>query len=483
MLNYEQRCKRASDIYDQGREAVINYIVHLEIKIEVMEERLKMIEARLNQDSHNSSLPPSSDGMNHYTKNSRKKSKRSTGGQKGHDGTTLKRSSTPDTVIVHTVIKCSRCGCSLKRVESLYKDKRQVIDIPRIETTVTEHQAETKSCPHCGEVTQASFPEYVTKAVQYGINLKTISVYLRQYQLLSSKRTIEAIKDLFSCTIGEGTLFNWSTELSKQLEVSYNSIKEHVIESKVINVDETGISSAKKLNWLHVASTPDATFLAAHQNRGLVAMNDIGILPSYKGIAVHDMWASYFKYDFKHGICNAHIIRELTYAYEEFKQGWAQKLKELLLESHTTVERYRAKGKNSLNSHKLRQYEESYGKLIRKGLRKNPWVRGSPHKRGRVKQSKVRNLLDRLRDYRASVLAFLYDFNIPFTNNLAERDLRMTKVKLKISGCFRNDTAAEIYCRTRSYLSTTRKNSIAAFDAISNTFNGQPFILKPNYAE
>ena len=483
MLSYEQKRKRASDIFDQGREAVINYIVQQDIKIEVIEERLRMIEARLHLDSHNSSLPPSSDGLNHYPKNSRKKSKRLSGGQKGHNGTTLKISDMPDTVIVHTVKKCSRCGYSLKKVESLHYDKRQVIDIPRIETTVTEHQAESKSCPHCGETTQALFPEGVTKAVQYGRNLKTIAVYLRQYQLLSSKRTIEAIKDLFSCAVGEGTLFNWAIELSKNLEESNNSIKKHVIEAKVINVDETGISSAKKLNWLHVASTPDATFLAAHPKRGSIAMNDIGILPSYKGIAVHDMWASYFKYDFKHGICNAHIIRELTYAYEEFKQGWAQKLKELLLKSHLYVERCRMRGKSALNSHKLRQYEESYGKLIRKGLRKNPWVRGSPHKRGRVKQSKVRNLLDRLRDHRASVLAFLYDFNIPFTNNLAERDLRMTKVKLKISGCFRSDIAADVYCRTRSYLSTTRKNGIAAFDAISDTFNGHPFIFKPNYAE
>jgi transposase len=319
--------------------------------------------------------------------------------------------------------------------------------------------------------------------VQYGVNLKTIAVYLRQYQLLSSKRTIEAIKDLFSCTVGEGSLFNWAKELSENLEESYNSIKEHVIESPVIHVDETGIACDKKLHWLHVASTSDATFYAVHPKRGSVAMDEIGIMPSYKGIAVHDMWASYFKYDFKHGICNAHIIRELTYAYEEYKQGWAQQFKELLLKSHATVERCRMRGKNALNFQTLRQYEENYGELISKGLRKNPWIRGSPHKRGRVKQSKVRNLLDRLRDHRTSILAFLYDFNIPFTNNLAERDLRMTKVKQKISGCFRSDIAADIYCRTRSYLSTTRKNGVAAFDAISNTFIGQPFILKPNYTE
>ena len=483
MQSDEQKRKRASGIYDEGREAVVNYIVALETKVEILDERVKKLEARLHQDSHNSNLPPSSDGLKHFSKSSRQKSKRLPGGQKGRDGSTLKRTSKPDIIIVHPVDECSHCGCSLEKIKSTHHHTRQVMDIPVMNMTVTEHQAESKSCPHCKETTQAAFPDGVTKAVQYGVNLKAIGVYLMQYQLLSSKRTVEAINDLFKCTVGEGSLFNWTTELSERSEASYNAIKEHVRASPVIHTDETGIACGTQPHWLHVVCTADATFYAAHPKRGSVAMSDIGILPFFKGTAVHDMWASYFTYDCKHCICNAHIIRELTFAFEEYKQRWAQKLKELLLKIHDTVERCRRKGKKALDRRTLRRYEEWYDTLVSKGLRKNPRLRGSPHKRGRVKQSKVRNLLDRLHDHRGSVLAFLYDFGVPFTNNLAERDLRMTKVKLKISGCFRSVTGAEIYCRIRSYLSTARKNSVAAFDAIVNAFQGQPFILKPNYAE
>lgn len=483
MKSLEQRRKHASEIYDQGREAVINYIVELEIKIEMLDERLKRLEAIIHKDSHNSSLPPSSDGLNHYPKNSREKSNRSPGGQKGHSGSTLKRSSTPDTVIVYPVYKCSQCGCSLKKVEPTDRDIRQVMDIPPLKLTVTEHQSESKTCPHCGTTTQASFPEGITKAVQYGENIKTVGVYLMHYQLLTSKRTTEAIEDLFRFKVSEGSLFNWAKELSQGLESSYKSIKEHVISSPVVHFDETGIACDTQLHWLHVACTPDATFLAAHPKRGGVAMDTIGIIPMFKGTAVHDMWASYFKYDFKHGICNAHIIRELTFAFEEYKQLWAQQLKKLLQKMNTIVERYCESGKTALNSQTLRRYEKLYDKIISKGLRKNPRLFGRPHKRGRVKQSKVRNLLDRLRDHRKSVLAFLYDFTIPFTNNLAERDLRMTKVKLKISGCFRSDDGAERYAHIRSYLSTTKKNGVVAFDAISTAFKGNPFTLKPYYAE
>ncbi len=483
MKSLEQRRKHASEIFDQGREAVVNYIVELEIKIEMLDERLKRLEAILHKDSHNSSLPPSSDGLNHYPKSSREKSNHSPGGQKGHPGSTLKRSSTPETVIVYSVDKCSRCGCSLKKVAPTDHDIRQVMDIPLLKLTITEHQSESKTCPHCGTTTQASFPEGITKAVQYGENIKTVGVYLMQYQLLTSRRTTEAIKDLFRFNVSEGSLFNWSKELSKGLEASSESIKGHIIEQPVVHFDETGINCNTQLRWLHVACTSDATLYSAHPNRGSVAMEAIGILPLFKGTAVHDMWASYFKYDYSHGICNAHIIRELTFVFEEYKQLWAQQLKKLLQKMNTIVERCRASGKTALNSQTLRRYEKLYDKIIGKALRKNPKLFGSPHKRGRVKQSKVRNLLDRLRDHRKSVLAFLYDFSIPFTNNLAERDLRMTKVKLKISGCFRSDVGAERYAHIRSYLSTTKKNGVVAFDAISNAFKGVPFRLNTYYAE
>ncbi len=483
MITIEQRRKLASDIYDQGREAVVDHIVKLELKIESMEDRLQRIEALLNQNSHNSSLPPSSDKFTKFSKNSRPKSKRAPGGQTGHAGSTLTRSATPDVVVIHAVHECTECGRSLKKVTTTEYQSRQVMDIPPINLTVTEHRVENKSCPHCGESTQAAFPASVTKAVQYGVNLKSFAVYLMQYQLLASKRASEAIKDLVGCTISEGSLFNWAIEFSAATDVSYASIKDHVAAAAVIHTDETGIACDTHLEWLHVASTNDATFLAAHPKRGSVAMNAIGILPRFKGTAIHDMWSSYFKFDFKHGICNAHIIRELTFAYEEYKQRWAHKLKRLLLKIHDTVERSRLKGKNSLDVRTLHRYIEQYESLVRNGMKKNPWLRGSPHKRGRKKQSKVRNLLDRLHDFQESVLAFMVDFSVPFTNNLAERDLRMTKVKVKISGCFRSQVGVKIYCRIRSYLSTVRKNGLVAFDAIASAFNHQPFIFKQNYAE
>ncbi|MEI7813136.1 MAG: IS66 family transposase [Ignavibacteria bacterium] len=484
MINLTERRKHASDIYDQGRESVINYIIELELKIEMLDERLKKLESGLHMDSHNSSLPPSGDVMNHhFPKNIKEKSRRPTGGQKGHSGSTLKRSSAPDTIIVHQVHKCTECGSSLKKVEPTGCDIRQVIDIPPIQLTVTEHQTEKKVCPNCGITTQALFPEGITRPVQYGINIKSIGLYLMNYQLLTSRRTKEAFEDLFRVSISEGSLFNWVDEFTKGLEPATESIKAHIIEQPVVHFDETGIKCNNHLKWLHVAGTTDATYLVAHPKRGIIAMDDIGILPLFKGTAIHDMWASYFRYDINHGICNAHIIWELTFACEEYGQKWAEQLKELLLKMNIVVKRSQERGKTALNNRTLRRYEQLFDKIVSKGLRNNPRVTGPPNVRGRVKQSKVRNLLDRLRDYRKSVLAFLHDFRVPFTNNLAERDLRMTKVKQKISGCFRSDSGGDRYAVIRSYLSTTRKNGIIAFDAISNALNGFPFKFNPNYAE
>ena len=476
MKDIERTRKTIVESCNTNPEAIADLVMNLIARIEALE-------AQIHQDSHNSNLPPSSDGFKRYPKNMRVKSKRRSGGQHGRDGSTLKRTSTPDITIIHPVDECAQCGHSLKKVVSTHHHRRQVMDIPPLNMIVTEHQTEVKSCPHCGETTSAEFPHGVTKAVQYGVNLKTIGVYLMQHQLLSSKRTVEAINDLFCCPIAEGSLFHWANEVSERLEGSYKAIKEHVIASDVIHTDETGIACKSQLHWLHVACTSDATFYAPHLKRGALALNDIGILPLFKGTAVHDMWASYFKYPCAHSICNAHIIRELTFAFEEHHQRWAEDLKKLLLNIHHTVERSRAKGNQFLDVRTLRRYQQLYDTLVNKGLRKHPRLRGSPNKRGRVKQSKVRNLLDRLRDHRESVLAFMYNFEIPFTNNLAERDLRMTKVKLKISGCFRSIVGAEIYCRIRSYISTARKNAIAPFDAIANAFFGKPFILKPIYAE
>lgn len=452
--------------------------------IKHLEGRIKELEARLNQDSHNSHQPPSSDkSRKNYPSTNQQKSKRSTGGQPGHEGTTLKRVAKPDVVEQHKVKRCSGCGKSLRHVKARSITRRQEIDIPPVQVVVTEHQCETKCCPYCDAVTQAPFPDNVTKAVQYGNRIKSITTYLMQHQLIPAERTTQFMKDVFDCSLSEGSLFRWSQELADKTAGSYDAIKECVAASDVIHNDETGVNCEKKNYWFHIAATSLATYLTVHAKRGKEAMDAAGVLPEYRGTIVHDMWASYFRYSSRHAVCNAHVIRELTFALEEFKQRWAGKLKKLLCRIHTLVERRRDSGISMLDERTLKRNRARYAALIVRGLRINPRQRGSPHIRGRIKQSKVRNLLERLRYHADSVLLFMYDFTVPFTNNLAERGLRMSKVKMKISGCFRSFNGATIYCRLRSYLSTVAQNGISIFNAIVSAFDGQPFIPKNVYAK
>lgn len=481
------------DTYNQGPEATFDFVSSLltavssmqdqintlVVEVELLKERNKNLEARLNQDSHNSSLPPSSDKFNRHPKNKHEKSNRSPGGQKGHNGTTLQRSAKPDITLIHPVDECGHCGDSLKDVPAVDREFRQVVDIPVMKVTVTDHVAETKICPHCKATTQACFPDGVTKAVQYGMNLKGIAVYLMQHQLLPSLRTVEAIYDLFNIHVAEGTLFKWLNAMYETIEKPVEAIKTFLIAAEVLHSDETGINcNTPKGFWLHVACTSEATYCFSHQSRGMEAVNNIGILPMFQGRVIHDFWPAYLNYGTSHGFCNAHIVRELTLAFEEYKQPWALKIKNVLFEAQNLIKRRRLQGKLALDDRTILQYEKRYDELVTIGLRKNPKQRGSPHKRGRVAQSKPRNLLDRLHDYREYILAFLHDFSVPFTNNQAERDIRMVKVKLKISGCFRSPAGAAVYSRIHSYISTARKNGLTAFEAIVNAFNGKPFYIQ-----
>ena len=466
-------------------EQVADLVLQLLDRIDMLETRIKDLETRLNQDSHNSSLPPSSDKFNkRYPENLHPKSKRSPGGQKGHQGSTLKRVKNVDVILDHHVHECSHCGTSLSDVQSTSYRARQVFDLPVITMVVTEHRAEVKTCPCCCQKSHARFPDGITQAVQYGPEIKAVGVYFMEHQMLSSNRTVEALEDLFNCEIAEGSLFNWTTEAAEQSAPSYEAIKEYAIESDVLHMDETAVNRGKNRKWVHVACTPEATYLAFHVRRGSEAINEIGIAANFKGRAIHDMYASYFTYTtFEHGVCNAHILRELTLAFEEYKQAWAEELIQFLQKALRTVKSSIRKENESIDPRTVSKYEERYRTLVEKGLTENPLAtRGSPHTRGKVKQSKVRNLLDRLHKHRESVLAFLYDFSVPFTNNEAERDLRMVKVKLKISGCFRSVGGLDVYCRLRSYLSTARKNGVGAFKALVDAFKGRPFIIQQRFA-
>jgi len=464
-------------------ERAADILVSMAAALALLEERVSQLEEQLKQDSHNSHKPPSSDGFKRVTKSTRGPSKRSSGAQDGHKGTTLEMVATPHRSLRHSLPACKACGRSLRTVKPSALDRRQVFDIvaPRLE--VTEHQCETKECPHCGLTTRASFPLGVTKATQYGTNLKSFAMYLMQYQLVPAQRTHEALEDLFGCSIAEGSLFNWTKELHTTLKTHEQTVKEHLRHERVIHSDETGLLCEQKLHWLHVTSTDRLTSYALHPKRGTEALNEIGILPEFQGTVIHDSWRPYFSYDCAHGLCNAHIIRELVFAFEEDRQPWASDFKELLLRINNRIEQARGEGKSFLLPRTLHHFERQYDRLLSRALRQNPRQRGSPHRRGRKKQTKTRNLVERLREYRSAVLAFMYDFHVAFTNNQAERDLRMAKVKQKISGTFRSQAGAAMFCRIRGYISTARKNTSSAFDALSHAFLGDPFIPHPFLAE
>jgi transposase len=470
-------------VYEAGPEAVIELINTLMETILGLSEqntelrgRVKALEDQLNQNSRNSNKPPSTDGFA-KPKSQRKMSDKPVGGQKGHPGYTLKMVDEPDHTIIHPVSRCSKCGRSLEGIQATGYERRQVFDLPPVKVEVTEHRAEEKLCPNCGYLNKAAFPEEVKQPVQYGSRLKGTAVYLSQYQLLPYERTSELFDDLFGRKLSQASLVNANQACYEILEPVEKEIKQQVIDSAVVNFDETGLKVNGKQEWLHVASTERLTCYAAHPKRGQEAMDDMGILPGFQGTAVHDLWKSYFKYDCRHALCNAHHLRELTGAQERDKQEWPEEVKSLLLEIKETVEEAKPIA-NQLDPAQLKSFAERYDQIIEKGLAENPVPisQDQTKRRGRKKQSKAKNLLDRLKEHSRETLAFMYDFNAPFDNNQAERDIRMVKTQQKISGTFRSAQGADVFCRIRGYISTVKKNSLPVIAAVQAAFEGSTFI-------
>lgn len=463
--------------YDAGREAVVALIYDVFMK---MSERMMKLEDQLAKNSGNSGKPPSSDGLGKKPKSLREKSNKKSGGQHGHAGSTLKAVEKPDYVEKHEVKRCEHCDADLEAVKAKRFEKRQVFDVPPSEVEVTEHVAEVKECPECHQTTSGGFPLGISQPVQYGPRIKAQMVYFNQQHHIPLERTAEIIEDLYGQTVSEGTIVEACKQMSERVEPVIKAIKaEFQTTTETAHFDETGGRVNGKLWWFHVVCTALLTFYAIDRKRGSKAFDTIGIFPVFKGTAVHDAYCSYFQYaDITNALCNAHHLRDLIFIEEQYHQVWASDMKNLLLEIKKLVEASPPE-QGSLLPDQIAVFEARYDAIVQAGLLENPLPQPDPtlpKKRGKPKQHPAKNLVDHFKLRKSETLRFMRDFGVPFDNNQAERDLRMVKLKQKVSGCFRSEDGAKVFANIRSYISTARKNQQKVLHVLQNALAGSPYL-------
>ena len=426
--------------------------------------------SRLNSNSKNSSRPPSSDG---YKKKPAlpKKVKGKQGGQKGHKGRTLQQVEHPDRTVKCNPGQCD-CGHEFLNDELVLSETRQVFDFPQPRLEVTEYQIQKGKCPVCGEWHKGTAPEGINAPVQYGNGVKAYAVLLNVHFKLPFKKIQLLFGDLFGYAINESTVYSAGRQCYQKLEESEEIIKSKITGSDVAHADETGVRVQGKLHWLHTTSSLLFTYLFMHEKRGALALtSEKSILNKITGWLVHDCWSSYFNFDkIKHAICGAHILRELEGLVESGQSKWAKVFKAFLMSVYEMPFKERVK--------RRQQIEARYILICNMGEKSEPPPKKTPGKRGRYKRTKGRNLVERLIREKDAVLAFAFNKEVPFTNNLAERDIRPAKVKQKISNCFRTFTGAEIYARIEGFVSTARKQNRDVFSELCTTFEGHNFITE-----
>ena len=426
----------------------------------VLELEAKLSKYENPKNSGNSSVVPSQDPYR-KTKSMRGLSNKPQGGQKGHQGSKLEMVSVPDTTIIHTISQCDCCGNSLPKTSQAY-DTRQVFDLPPIKIQVTEHRAIKKTCAVCGTKNTAKFPEGVTQKAQYGNELKSLCVHLQNYQMLPYARCKEFIAHLTGHNLSTGSLSNFQEVCVTRLEGYGQEIKKQLLQSRILHADETGIRLNGKISWMHVISNKNISYFAHHLNRGRQAMDDIGLLALYKGTLIHDRFSSYFGYGCEHSLCNAHILRDLIYVEEAFNATWAKQIKALLLDAKKT----KAKNPNL----KISYYSKVFSKYV---SLIGPVIKNYDRT---YKKTDEQRLAFALEKHKYLVLKFIKKPEIPFDNNQAERDLRMIKVKQKVSGCFRAQTHAGYFACIRGYITTLKKNKENVLENIRNAFLEKPFM-------
>jgi transposase len=446
------------------------------LKIEELTAEIADLRARLNQNSGNSSRPPSTDGY-------RKKShtaiitdgveKKSRGGQVGHQGKTLRQVENPDFVEEHKPEACTCGHCFDDSAEHKFLSKRQVFDIPPPKIAVYEHRIFETQCPVCGQKNRTEFPAGVTNPTQYGTRMKSFVALLGVHSNVPMAKISRITDVLFGAPLNVGTIASFYKDFSDKLEATEKIIQQHIAASWALNADETGIRIDKKTNWLHTYSTEHFTYLFAHAKRGMEAIEaGAAFLKDFPNWLIHDCWASYFKLKSpKHGACNAHFLRELQAVIENDHRVWAKKMKDFLIKLNQIPFDQRIENQVRLTQ----EYDDICTFARTEDPEPNP--ANLPKKKGRIKKPKSANLLERFIKYKDNVLAFAFNKGVPFTNNQAERDLRVAKIKMKVSNCFRSFHGAECYARIAGFISTVQKNERNIFDEMNNTLLGHNFMV------
>ncbi len=437
----------------------------------VLKQENADLRRRLDKNSGNSGKPPSSDGLNKPPRiagSLRGRSGKKSGGQVGHKGDTLRPVDKPDIVERHEAQACGHCHEALTAAMAIGVETRQVFDLPEPRLEVTEHQASVYRCPHCREVTKAAFPAAVTAHVQYGPRLRAAAVYLNVQQLIPEDRVCEVMADLFAAPrMCPASLVSWAAKTAQALGGVMEHIARGVATAAVRHLDETGFRIGGKTCWLHNASTAAMTHYRVSARRGDIPRDLEG------GVIVHDHFKPYYTLDgLAHALCNAHHLRELKALIEIEKEPWARTMSDLLLAANRHVHVARAAGARALAQAELDRIHALYDAILALGLafhEAQPPLARRPDARGRPPRRPGHNLLIRLRDFKGDVLRFAHDFAVPFTNNQAEQDVRMMKLKMKISGGFRSFEGATVFATLRSVISTARKHHLNILASLTMT--------------
>ena len=449
------------------------------VKLQALQERVDELERRLGLNSNNSSKPPSTDSPFTPKPKTTSNAKRKAGGQKGHVGKNLKMVEHPDVVIVSSPQVCSDCGASLADIESYRVASRQVFDLPVLKIEVSEYQVHAKKCPCCKALNKGLFPQEITAPTQYGKRFDALIAYLSVHQMLPYERITQVMEDLFGHPVSEGVILNALTRLEENLSCFNTTTKEALLQSAVLHADETGINVRGKLHWAHIALSDNVAACLLHPKRGVDAIKQMEILSNYTGVVVHDHWKPYESIEgsFEHAFCNAHHLRELRRASEQDHQQWSEDMSKLLMLAHHKVNYAKTNQKEILSPRKIKQFNTWYDAIVQSASVYHPQSDSKKiPKRGRVKQTFAKNLLDRLIKYKDETLRFMTDFNVPFTNNAAERGLRMMKVKEKISGCFMSQKGGRIFMNIYAYILTVKKNGVNILQALLDAMHGKPFM-------